>query len=72
MKWFKDLTKSTIIVENRPYSLNLSNSKRCLIYKYNSSDDIKLMDSSSIIMKNNKIEYFGDYFIKDGKFYKER
>lgn len=71
MKWYKDISESKIILENRPYQLDVSMNKRCLIYKYNSADNIKLIDTSSIIMKENKIEYKGNYFVKDNKIYKE-
>nr|YP_010137130.1 hypothetical protein KYW48_mgp13 [Tylopilus plumbeoviolaceoides]QWM97169.1 hypothetical protein [Tylopilus plumbeoviolaceoides] len=71
MKWFKDISESKIFLESRPYDLDISINKRSLIYKYNSAEDIQLINTFPLIMKNNKIEYKGEYFIKDGKMYKE-
>jgi hypothetical protein len=66
MKWYKNLSDSTIYVEERPYSLDIANFKRSLIYIYNSPDDIKLTETTSIIMKDNKITSFGNYILKEG------
>lgn len=71
MKWYKDISESKIIIEQRPYSLDLSINKRSLVYKYNSPNDIKLIISFPLIMKNNKFEYKGEYFMKENKIYIE-
>jgi len=71
MKWYKDLSSSKIILENRPYQLDISINKRSLVYKYNSPENIKLINTFPLIMKDNHIEYKGEYFIKDNKIYIE-
>lgn len=69
MKWYKDLSESKIILESRPYNLNISNNKRSLVYNYNSSDGIKLINTFPLIMKDNRITFTGEYFIHNGKTY---
>jgi hypothetical protein len=71
MKWYKDLSESNIIIETRPYNLDISINKRSLVYKYNSPNDIHLINTFSLIMKDNKIEHKGVYIIKDGITFKE-
>jgi hypothetical protein len=71
MKWYKDLSKSTIYIEKRPYTLDIANFKRSLIYTYYSQDKILLEQTSSIILENNKISSFGNYIMKEGEIYKE-
>ena len=70
MKWYKDLEKSTIYIEKRPYQLDIANFKRSLIYNYHSPDKILLEQTSSIILDNNKISSFGNYIMKEGVLYK--
>lgn len=71
MKWFKDLSSSKIILENIPYQLDISINKRSLVYRYNSAENIELINTFPLIMKDNHIEYKGEYFIKDNKIYIE-
>jgi len=72
MKWYKNLSESTIYIETRPYSLDIANFKRSLIYKYNSAENIQLIETKSIIMKNNQIKSFGNFIIKDNIMYEEK
>jgi len=71
MKWYKDLSNSTIYIEKRPYQLDIANFKRNLIYNYYSPAKILLEQTSSIILENNKISSFGNYIMKEGEIYKE-
>lgn len=71
MKWYKDLSKSNIVIETRPYQLDISINKRSLVYKYNSPNDIQLINTFPLIMKDNNITHKGKYIMKDGKTFTE-
>nr|YP_010134861.1 DNA polymerase [Xerocomus impolitus]QWM94549.1 DNA polymerase [Xerocomus impolitus]QWM97181.1 DNA polymerase [Xerocomus impolitus]UHB41864.1 DNA polymerase [Xerocomus impolitus] len=71
MKWYKNISESTIYIENRPYKLDISNFKRSLIYNYYNSENILLTNTKSIIMKDNKISSFGNFILKENVIYEE-
>lgn len=71
MKWFKDLEKSKIYIESRPYNLDISVNKRNLVYNYISPNNNKLINTLPLIMKDNQIKYKGEYIIRNGEMYTE-
>lgn len=71
MKWYTDLSESKIYIGKRPYDLDISVNTNSLVYNYVSSENIKLINTFPLIMKDNKIEYKGEYFIKNNKIYLE-
>lgn len=70
MKWYKTLSESKIYIEKRPYQLNIANFKRSLIYNFLDPHNIKLVSTESIKMKNNNINSFGNFILKEGKLLK--
>jgi hypothetical protein len=60
MKWFKSISNSNIIIDERPYTLDISMNKRNLGY---SSLTNQLVETSSLMMKDNSLVDQGFYLI---------